>query len=969
MTELQALESQVKRYIQFVLEEPPSEEVPETGEETSLPPSVLEQFGEGDDYYDCFGGDYFGDYDDARELARAQQGYLYQTLEAEEAYNVRRLGVSERRPDALPHDVSEVAEHARWAVALKQLRSTFYHDPEPITTSPVRLEFLLSAKLQGALSKLTHVLGMKATQAIFHSSPERFLNLLESCAVYQGFDESLVATASTVLGQRNVKRLVLKAVDRFPKSLLRYLQPLQEVPALPYVAEFGGQELLSAYRRAATRDIPADQEVEVRSVLTDIIERTRLLGQLGAEGKKLMNYLGEDFVKQHMTKKPGFSIAIDLVDLGIPIWEDVLQEHIGIQAFKDALMDNPRQLTTQVSQMFRIPNSAAVTQVLGIRTVRGLLRQSDQATLQLSAIGHLIGIRPFLCDDPAIVGGWHPGILELLALGVRFDLVLEAVQRVGREPSLVTPDHQAPEAELWIRATTHLLRELKRIQDAGFYPRPELMLPILKGPTLASDLLGSYHRIRKAFLDIEHFELEDLLTFGEPIDVVLATAYGVVRNHMTGNLPFAQFKWLFKAVLERLERGARVPPLPRFARPIHLTVREAFFQQTKVLDAPRLTALQAELLVMEGEHNLLRAWAHTFDLCRAAGYRLTPEVKNRLDRNISEGRLTTVAAEGFGILFRWVLERYNRLVTEALVRLLIGHHLRTNPDLQTRLHGEEAAQIAEALYELFAERLQDIGGEFFSPFRDLTIDWLREQGMADNDFIQHIQSAQSLGDLHRAITAEYQPTQRTPELERLLTRLRKVFPLTTELFGRYRSLVLRECAKLRPVASDRSVAILLRPSRSLLNVFSGVYGEDCSATPTHAGRLFHPHHVFYQLLVEDSELVQGYVSVLRVCRGSETALKFDVINPSNSINLDAEDFLQKLAEAFGRQARVGGMRYVGMTDHGIRVSNRSSVAQAAQALYHNYPIEPDFILEPPADCFQSSTGGLRVLLKTTRPPA
>jgi hypothetical protein len=271
--------------------------------------------------------------------------------------------------------------------------------------------------------------------------------------------------------------------------------------------------------------------------------------------------------------------------------------------------------------------------------------------------------------------------------------------------------------------------------------------------------------------------------------------------------------------------------------------------------------------------------------------------------------------------------------------------------------------------------MQDENNIMIYLFRRVFLDWFSEHNVSkEHSIYKDIEQASSLEALYNLLQGKNRGLIKlNEENKKIIMHFKKVYPLCNDLFLKYRILVQRECAKLRPVASGKTIKIIVRPSRSCINLFSGVYGEDCSIDPSYTQRLFHPSHTFYQILINGSNILQGYLSVLKVHRGLEAALKFDVINPSNNINLDAEDFLTKLFDEFSEQAKNGGIDYIGISEDWVKISNRISLIHAAQTLFHHCQVEQGFSLEPPAQCFQTLKSGFRVIWKKEKispnPPA
>lgn len=996
MKELEALELKVKNYLRALLsaESAASEELLGGSEDSEDEVCLSQADLETAHYHFESSGDY-DDYEDVDYEDHAEQLTRQHVQPSEHAGAVEDVPIVpvDERLNRLFGPVT-----VDWLTALQQAPLASFPNAEPTARSSACLRFLLSCDLSEGLAKLACVLGMRAVQALFHHSEQRFLNLVELCVVYRVMDDAVVAVALDLLGPRNVKRVIVKTIDRFPPYLVKYLEPLRDVPEGAHLIALWGPEFLSDYRRAVTRDLsrrrlsyshvqalleeltrPLDVLVKFGPYVKEMQDAfgkgvtDRVVKRAGLESwswifkqwpsiKRLTGYLGIDFMKQQIVG-PGFSRVKRLFDLGDSIWEMILQEHVGTENLKREIIelhDSPKRFR----QLHPIPQSAAVIELLGEARVRDLLRSHDQATLQLSVVGHLLELRSVVPSESDRINNAY--VLEVLSLGARFPLVWEMVPRISQETPPGNSDQPYPDTEAWSEAATRLLEVLKRIQDAGFYPSPELILPILKAPEQAGARLQSYRKVREALGGIADPVVEDLLEFDEPADVVLTILHGILQGRMSGRLSSHNTLQMLREAFKYQRQGMRVPPLPRFAQPITLRVRESIVQQTKALDIEGLQRLQAELVgLADGVEGLTAAWQRTFDLCQSTGYPVDPDTRVRLQQDVAAGR----PEEALQSIFRYVVRRYNRQVADMFVRLFLAYHLKGNADVLDRLRSEIGAQSVEALHELLTDRLTDLGGDLVVRFRNTMVEWLSlQQGTGVARLIERLGAATSLGGLHDILMSGG-GTGVVPDMElvKLLHRLRKAFPLTADLLARYREFAQRECAKLRPMASGRMVNMMIRPSRGVINLFSGVYGEDCSVRPRFVGRLFHPRHVFYQLTMEGSALLQGYLSILQIRRGNELALMFDVMNPSNNMNLDAQDFLRQVVEALSKQAVVAGAKFVGCADQWARISNRSSLTKAAQELYAHCAIEQGFILEPPADCFQSIGGDLRVLFKSEAP--
>ena len=950
MQKIEALELSIKKYIETLLVEPTLQEQPQDSEEILLPPNIIEEK-TAMDIYEYGHESYIGNYADLESYN----------------YNVRRLG----KPDGIIKDLSgsrhDLPSHLSWIVSLQKLSTFEYIPPDPIIESLVRLKYLFSCQLKSHLEKLISLIGMKTTQAVLHRTPERFLNLLEIIIIYQGIDNELIATALHILGARNVKRIFLKSIDNFQKDILWYLQPLLEIPGIAYVAEYSGEEFLAEYRKAITKDISGGRVIEIRNFSSNIIAKLRILTELGLEGRKLIDYVGSECFKQYFMKDPGITVATELIKLGIPIWEDILKDHIRIEDFKTLLKENPLQLSALLAGLFRITNSTVVIKLLGREQIAALFRSSDKATLQLSAIGLLVGMRSLRCDDPELIKKFSIGALELLGLGARFKLVIESIKLIANELPQENNAQNILSPEEWTRSVLNLLQVLQRLEGAGCYPRPELAIPILQKPKEYDHIIGSYRKLHNALIDIERFEPKDLLSFQALSEIVIPIAFPLVEKYIGRQCPFSIFKSVIEAAFRIVSKGGEVPPIPSFAHEFSVDIKEAFFQKNKNLNLKSIGELKTELLALGGgEDALLSYWQHTFELCRAAGFRFPQDLKGHFTELLNTFNLKQLSQAGFTMLLKCLLNRYNCLISEALVRLLLGHVLYLNPQLRAILiQDQDIPLLVNALYELFFDRVQDENNEMISSFRKVFLEWLSKNNLSEEHVIyKEIERASSLEDLYNLFQGKSGGLiNLNAEDKKIIMHFKKVYPLCNELFSKYRILIQRECAKLRPVASGKTIKIIVRPSRSYINLLSGVYGEDCSVSPLYAQRLFHLKHTFYQILLDGSDILQGYLSVLKVRRGLETALKFDVINPSNNINLDAEDFLKKLLNEFSEQAKNGGIDYIGISEDWVKISNRSSLIHAAQILFHHCPIEQGFSLEPAAQCFQTLKGGLRVIWK------
>ncbi len=966
MQKIENLELSIKKYIEVLLAEPPLQEQPQASAEILISPNILEEKVDKNIFLDFYGWyDTYEDYENNLE----DNLVVNNNLETYN-YNVRRLGEPDRIIIDVPESYSDLPAHLSWILSLQKLRVFECTLLEPIIESPVRLKYLLSCQLKNHLEKLISFIGIKTTRAIFHRMPERFLNLLEIIIVYRGFDNELITTALYILGARNVKKILLKSVDNFQKDILEYLQLILEIKGLAYAVEYFGDELLAGYRKAATKDISGGRIIEIENFCTDIMRKSKKIMELGAEGKKLINYMGLECFNQYFMKDPEIEITARLIKLGIPIWEDILKEHIGIENFKTLLKENPLQLSALLDKLFRITNSAMVIKLLGKEQIAALLRSNDKATLQLSAIGLLIGLRPLRCDNPEVIKKFSIGALELLGLGARFKLVIESVKLIAFEPPEKNNAQNILSAEEWTKAVLNLLQVLQSLEDVGCYPRPELAVPILLKPEKSNNIIDSYKQLRNALIDIEHFEPKDLLGFNTPPEIVIPIAFPLVEKYIGRQCPFSSFKYVMDASFRIIAQGGKVPPIPSFAREFNIDIRETFFQKNKNLDLKNIGELKTELLAIDGKEALLSYWQRTFELCKTAGFRFPQDFKKHFTELINTSNLKQLGQAGFTMLIKCLLSRYNRFIAESLVRLLLGHILYLNPQLGAMLFQDEDNPLAiNALYELFFDRTQDENNEIFLPFKKVFLDWSVKHNLSKEHIIyKEIKQTTSLEGLHNLFQNKSSGRiNLNPENKKIIKHFKKVYPLCNDLFLKYRILVQRECAKLRPVASDKTIKIMVKPSRSCINLLSGVYGEDCSISTYYAQRLFHPNHTFYQITVNGSNILQGYLSVLKVQRDSETALQFDVINPSNSVNLDPEDFLKKLFEEFAGQAKNVGIDYVGIAEDWARISNRSSLIHAARTLFQHCPLEQGFSLEPPAECFQTVKGGLRVIWKKAPP--
>ncbi len=954
MQKIEALELSIKKYIEVLLTEPHLQEQPQASKEILLSTDILEKTIDANTF-----ADFYGWYDICEDYTEENNTAL-ETYN----YNVRRLG----EPDHIIIDVSEncsdLPATLSWILSLEKLRVFECTLLEPIIESPVRLKHLFSCQLKNHLEKLNTLIGIKATRAIFHRMPEKFLNLLEIIIVYQGLDNELITTALYILGERNVKKILLKSVDDFQKETLEYLQPLLEIKGLIYAAEYFGEGFLAEYRKAAAKGISDTRITEIDNFCTHIMLKSKKLIELGAEGKKLINYIGLECFNQYFKKDPEIEIITKLMKLGIPIWEDILKKHIGIENFKTLLQENPLQLSTRLDKLFRITNSALVIKLLGKKQIAALLRSNDKATLQLSAIGLLIGMRALRCDNPEVIKKFSIGALELLGLGARFKLVIENIKLITLMPPEGNNAQNAPSPQEWTQAILNLIQVLQRLEDAGCYPRPELAVPILQEPEKSSNIINSYKQLRNTFIDIERFEPQDLLNLQTPPEIIIPIAFPLVEKYIGRQCSFFDFKSVMNAAFKIIAQGGKVPLIPSFALGFYIDIRETFFQKNKNLDLKSIKELKTNLLALDGKEALLSYWQRSFELCKMAGFRFPQDLKEHLTELINTSNLKQLSQAGFTTLLSCLLNRYNRLLAESLVRLLLGHILYLNPQLSAMLFQDEDTPLSvNALYELFFDRTQDENNEILFLFKKVFLDWLLKHNLSKEHIIyREIEQASSFENLNNLFrNKNSRSISLTSEVKKIIQHLKKVYPLDNDLFSKYRILVQRECAKLRPIASKKTIKIIVRPSRSCINLLSGTYGEDCSIY--YVQRLFHPNHTFYQILIAGSNILQGYLSVLKVHRGSETALQFDVINPSNSINLDAEDFLKKLFKEFADQAKNAGIDYIGIAEDWVRISNRSSLIHAARTLFHHCPIEQGFSLEPPAQCFQTLKGGLRVIWK------
>jgi len=975
MKKIEELEARIKEFIHAVLENPLVEESVEEKEEILLPPSLMEQY----EYpYDIFEWNYL-DYEDDYEDAYAYDNFNYfDGTESDLPFLV-----DPEKPDKYAlEETSGLSADASWVPALKDARFDNLLNPEQIESSPLRLSFLASADLKPELIKLNSLVGEKTVQSLFHKDPYRFINLLEMAVVYKLFDDRFTKTAMQALGPLNTRRIIARWMEFFQQGMKLYLEPLCNEPSLPALVDYLGPSFLAAYRRTVSKSIVTGDNRKVRKFLYRLVYKMEFLKRLGSEAKKLSGLLGKDFFRKYLTKKKGLEAAVHLVQLGIPLWEDILTHHVGMTAFKEMAIRDPEGLTKQLNTFYRTPRSSLVIQLLGRQRVETLLRGDPDASLQLSVIGIMICLRHYEFDNVEHLKKFRDGgILKIIRLGLQFPLVNETLDIVAHseppgfvvemvEPLAVGPllkDAGAPEPQRWKESLLHCITIVRRFHEEGFFHQRELLLFALGRPDESLDeIIKTYNRIRDTFRDTEHYTAEQLYTASKQNALVVPIACSAVEKLSGRNIHI--FEPIVRAAFKLIDGNNRTAPIPEFARAIRLEIKEALFQPVKTFDSAAIHKIQEDLRLLDNQQALFKEWLDAFKVCTMHGFRFAPDVERQFQSDIAADSMQKISYNGFRILSKCLLIRYNHDIADLTARLFSGHILQANPRLKDYIFGADETAAVSALYELFFDRLEDVPGKIVSAFRDSLQEWLSGQKTEHAGMLcEKLQQLKSISEIK--VFIENTEGLRDKKARKLATRMKKSFPLFNDLFIKYRTIALRECARIKPVMSDNIKRLILRPSNSFINLFSGIYGEDCSTESRLAARLFQPGHVFYQILFEGSDVLRGYISILLLKRGNESALKFDVINPSNNVTIAPEDFLQQLVESLGKQAQEAGIDFIGFSDAWQHISNRNSLNQAAQKLYSHCPIEEGFALEqtlpgiPANRIFQSIQRPTRIIWK------
>lgn len=898
-------------------------------------------------------------------------------LEEVSGYDLHRLSSPNSIGKFCVSDHLEDFKPPPWISAFNKITPGAFIVPEPPTLSPDRLTFVF-ARLRTSLLSISRIIEPKRMERMFTDSPKRFLGLLERFCLYEDKEDEVLLSIKEFLGTENLKLILEKHLDRFPEKQHQYLQLLGDIPLLPVQAR---QEFLQHFQTAVASDLIENKSEKLESFIRQIKTTSRTMAQfeeyllgLGDDGKKVIEFFGKDFMLDLFSKKYGKDLdqaqpagwvldsIQDLVHIGSPIWEWVLFDLIGVEKFKSADSKDHLQIHEKLRELYRVPHAHNIASILGEQKIRQLLKDDPESTLVMSAVGHIFELRNVDLEKKEIVAKISPGIFELYGLAITSNLFWTLLERV--KAGFIDPNETR--GRQWFQNLEQILRVIKTVRDRGFYPRPELILPLLSEAQETRPYLEECKNIEKRFEDWESVAWDEFIGTKELVDMKIALAFGSARKRVGKSLQYNLFRSLIRSGLEKYKSGSVVPDLPGFVEPVRLEVQEGFYKRSGSIDVESLTRLYLE--IPTDESSILRHLASTMDLAKHAGYRLPDDAKKSLSDGFSQKQYSKILYEAVRILYRFLLTRFNGALLERSVKMILGHVVLVNPDMRVRLSDNDGSQTVEAFYELIMDRVPDLKDSVFKGIRDEIAAWLKSKSVFEvRNFLNKLESVNSLSDIGRVLKEELSESEPMPEVNLAIHQILKIFPLTNEAFKRHQNKVSLERSKLHPTTTGNKIVVNIKPSRSILNVFSGVYGEDCSTGPRYVARLFHPQHVFLQILREGSELIFGYFSLLIVQRANEVALKFDVINPSNNMNIDAREFLQKTVDYVASLGLKAGARFVGFSDEWERISNRGSIVQAARELYQDCPVEPGFTLNPAVDCFQSISSNLRVVKQLQGP--
>lgn len=459
------------------------------------------------------------------------------------------------------------------AGSLARIRPEHYPRPDPIVRSLDRLRILLTRGFGKGLKAMADLLGEKDCRLLFRSHPHEFLTLLDLSVSFNAFADELIGVSREVLGLPLVRKVVAKRRAHFQLELIGYLHPLIELPFLDRFLGHWGDGLIAQYRRAVERDITTGQPDEFNT----LTRRIRHLDEFaGSQTGKLIDYLGRDFCIAALADDPPIGVVNELIGLGIPIWEDVLKEGIGISTFKKMAGNNRDRDNLQgiLKGVFRVQESSSVIKILGLKKVRSLIRKDLGNTRLLSAVGLLIAMRPLRFDAAHLVESLNPSVLELLAWAASSPAATATIEKIGRE---IPPGKGGePQAKVWIKAARSLFRAIRLLRDAGCQPRKALLVPLIQDPQCAKSMVKAYGRIRRKFSDLRSLDTGDI----PPCQGVLkemATADLIAQAAQASvDIPFDpdEYAGTVRQVFDRLKRGERIEPIPQHFRAFTIEVAE-----------------------------------------------------------------------------------------------------------------------------------------------------------------------------------------------------------------------------------------------------------------------------------------------------------------------------------------------------------------------------------------------------------